>query len=130
MTIFQRFLFWLWAKLFLGRLNSQILERAIKLSKMHNLDAGELGYDPRTKHLISYAKVRKDLGNPETLTGAIIHIAVAVSPACSNGDSRHSGSSDAGAWVRAAEAPDRPPNGSLSPSTIGSIPRDRITEAS
>jgi hypothetical protein len=85
MTIFQRLLFWLWAKLFLGRLNSQILERAIKLSKMHNLDAGELGYDPRTKHLISYAKVRKDLGNPETLTGAIIHIAVAVSYLEGNG---------------------------------------------
>jgi hypothetical protein len=52
---------------------------------MHNLDAGELGYDPRTKHLISYAKVRKDLGNPETLTGAIIHIAVAVSYLEGNG---------------------------------------------
>jgi hypothetical protein len=60
-------------------MNSQILERAMRLSKDHNMDAGELGYDPRTKHLISYAKVRKDLGNPETLTGAIIHIAVAVS---------------------------------------------------
>jgi hypothetical protein len=79
MTIFQRFLFWLWAKLFLGSLNSQILERAIKLAKTHNADAGELEYDPRTKHLISYAKIRKDLGEPETLTGAIIHLAVAIS---------------------------------------------------
>lgn len=85
MNIFQRFLFWLWAKLFLGRLNSQILERAMKLSRAHNLNSGELAYDPRTKHLISYAKVRKDLGNPETLTGAIIHIAVAVSYLEGNG---------------------------------------------
>ena len=85
MSIFQRFLFWLWAKLFLGRLNSEMLERAMKLSRSHNLNSGELAYDPRTKHLISYAKVRKDLGNPETLTGAIIHIAVAVSYLEGNG---------------------------------------------
>lgn len=85
MSAFQRFLFCLWAKMFLGKLNSQILERALRLAKIHNADAGELDYDARTKHLISYAKIRKDLGEPETLTGAIIHLAVAVSYLEGNG---------------------------------------------
>ena len=72
------FLFWAWGRLFLGRLDWEILERAIAIAKKENQISSELGYDPRTKHLVSYARVRKELGDPQGLTGAIIHLAVAV----------------------------------------------------
>jgi len=78
MTRFTSFLFWAWGRLFLGRQDWELLERSIKLAKQENAISAELGYDPRTKHLISYAKVRKELGDPAQLTGALIHIAVAV----------------------------------------------------
>ena len=72
------FLFWAWGRLFLGRLDWEILERAIAIAKKENQISSELGYDPRTKHLVSYARVRKELGDPAQLTGAIVHIAVAI----------------------------------------------------
>ena len=72
------FLFWAWGRLSLGRLDWEILERAIAIAKKENQISSELGYDPRTKHLVSYARVRKELGDPQGLTGAIIHIAVAL----------------------------------------------------
>lgn len=75
---FTGFLFWAWGRLFLGRQDWELLERSIKIAKQENAISAELGYDPRTKHLISYARVRKELGDPEILTGAIIHIAVAI----------------------------------------------------
>jgi len=78
MTRFTSFLFWAWGRLFLGRQDWELLERSIKLAKQENAISAELGYDPRTKHLISYARVRKELGDPAQLTGALIHIAVAV----------------------------------------------------
>ena len=78
MTRFTSFLFWAWGRLFLGRQDWELLERSIKIAKQENAISAELGYDPRTKHLISYARVRKELGDPAQLTGALIHIAVAV----------------------------------------------------
>ena len=78
MNWFTGFLFWAWGRLFLGRLDWEILERAISVAKKENKESGETGYDARTKHLLSYAKVRKSFGDQTQLTGAIIHIAVAV----------------------------------------------------
>ena len=72
------FLFWAWGRLFFGRLDWEILERAIAIAKKENQISSELGYDPRTKHLVSYARVRKELGDPFELTGAIIHMAVSI----------------------------------------------------
>ena len=78
MNWLTNFLFWGWARLFLGRKDWELLERSIKIAKQENSISAELGYDPRTKHLISYARVRKELGDPTQLTGAIVHIAVAL----------------------------------------------------
>lgn len=78
MNWLTNFLFWGWARLFLGRKDWELLERSIKIAKQENAISAELGYDPRTKHLISYARVRKELGDPFELTGAIIHMAVAI----------------------------------------------------
>lgn len=78
MNWFTGFLFWAWGRLFLGRLDWEILERAISVAKKENKESGETGYDARTKHLLSYAKVRKSFGDPTQLTGAIIHLAVAI----------------------------------------------------
>lgn len=78
MNLFTGFLFWAWGRLFLGRLDWEILERAIAIAKKENQVSSELVYDPRTKHLVSYARVRKELGDPKELTGAVIHIAIAV----------------------------------------------------
>ena len=78
MNWFTNLLFWGWARLFLGRKDWELLERSIKIAKQENAISAELGYDPRTKHLISYARVRKELGDPAQLTGAIVHIAVAI----------------------------------------------------
>ena len=78
MTRLVSFLFWAWGRLFLGRQDWELLERSIKIANQENAISAELGYDPRTKHLISYARVRKELGDPAQLTGALIHIAVAL----------------------------------------------------
>ena len=78
MSLLTGFLFWAWGRIFLGRMDWEILERAISIAKKENKESGETPYDARTKHLLSYAKVRKSFGDPTQLTGAIIHIAVAI----------------------------------------------------
>lgn len=78
MNWFTNLLFWGWARLFLGRKDWELLERSIAIARKENRLSAETPYDPRTKHLLSYAKVRKELGDPFELTGAIIHMAVSI----------------------------------------------------
>ena len=78
MNWFTNLLFWGWARLFLGRKDWELLERSITIARKENRLSADTPYDPRTKHLLSYAKVRKELGDPTQLTGAIVHIAVAI----------------------------------------------------
>ena len=49
MNWLTNFLFWGWARLFLGRKDWELLERSIKIAKQENAISAELGYDPRTK---------------------------------------------------------------------------------
>jgi hypothetical protein len=78
MNWLTHFCFWAWSRLLLGVRESQVLHRAIEIARRENDVSGALGYDPRTKHLLSYLNVRKQLGNPQILTGAVVHVAVAV----------------------------------------------------
>ena len=46
MNWFTGFLFWAWGRLFLGRLDWEILERAIAIAKKENQISAELGMIP------------------------------------------------------------------------------------